>query len=61
MSPSASVQVTVLARAVSSGVVRSPSKQTGASLTGLTVIDTVAGADVRVPSLTVKVKLSGPL
>ena len=33
----------------------------GASLTGLTVIDTVAGADVRVPSLTVKVKLSGPL
>jgi hypothetical protein len=31
------------------------------SFTGVTVIETVAGAESTVPSLTVKVKLSGPL
>ena len=33
----------------------------GGSFTGVTVIITVVGADVRAPSLTVKVKLSEPL
>ena len=33
----------------------------GASLTGLTVIETVAGAESTMPSLAVNVKLSGPL
>src|SRR5205823_8880078 len=60
-SPSTSDPVSVIAAAVSSAVVTDCALATGASLTAVTVIDTVAAADVRAASLTVKVKLSGPL
>ena len=47
--------------AVSSSVVTLWAVATGVSLTALTVIETVAGAESTVPSFTVKVKLSLPL
>ena len=53
--------VTLIACAVSSAAVTLTDCATGPSLTGVTAILTVAGADSRAPSLTVKVKLSAPL
>ena len=61
VSPSTSAQVTVSLSAVSSAVTLLPSLQVGASLTGSTVIVNVASAEVSVPSVAVKVKLSVPL
>ncbi len=46
--------------AVSSRVVRVEAVATGASFTGVTVRETVAGAEVREPSETVKTKESVP-
>jgi len=46
---------------VSSAVPYESATATGASLTGATVIETVAGALVARPSVAVKVKLSAPL
>ena len=46
---------------MSSGVVTAWSLATGASFTGVTVIDTVATFESAVPSFTSKVKASGPL
>ena len=45
----------------SSSVVAEPSAATGASLTGVTVIETVATLLSADPSLALKVKLSAPL
>ena len=53
--------VSVIATAVSSGVVTAWSVAVGASFTGVTVIDTVATFESAVPSFALKVKLSGPL
>src|SRR3990172_8430675 len=50
--PSASVPVRVIVTAVSSAVVTDCALATGASFTGVTVILTVAGELVEVPSLT---------
>ena len=61
VSPSTSEPVSVIAFAVSCVVVTDCAFATGASLTAVTVIETVAAADVSAASLTVKVKLSGPL
>ena len=47
--------------AVSSVALTLPAPATGASLTGVTVIETVAGLESASPSLAVKVKLSDPL
>ena len=55
-----SLPVRVIAIEVSSFMLTACAVATGASLTGLTVIETVAAAELTVPSLTVKVKLSGP-
>src|SRR3954469_24574127 len=66
-SPSTSVSfASNVAGTITSGVSRGvgpavSSTATGASPTGVTWIDTVAGADVDVPSLTVYVKLAAPL
>ncbi len=46
---------------VSSAVVADWALATGASLTAVTVMLTVAAVELTVPSLTVKVKLSAPL
>ena len=52
----------MIAFAVSSSVVdRLRRRATGASLTAVTVIDTVATFESSVPSLALKVKLSAPL
>ena len=56
-----SAPVSVIATGVSSGVVTAWSLATGASFTGVTVIDTVAAFESAVPSFTLKVKVSGPL
>ena len=60
-SPSGSLAVSVIPRAVSSGVETDCASATGASLTAFTVIETVAAAEVSAASLAVKVKLSAPL
>ena len=46
---------------VSSSVVSAPFTATGASLTAVTVIDTVATFESSAPSFALNVKLSGPL
>ena len=56
-----SVQLGLASPGVSSSVVSETAEQLGASLTALTVIETVAAAESTVPSLTLKVKLSEPL
>ena len=61
MSPSASVACSVIATGVSWSVVALPSSATGAWLTCLTVIETVAVLESGVPSLALKVKESGPV
>jgi hypothetical protein len=61
VSPSGSFPVNVIAFGVSSGVKTDWGFATGGSFTAVTVIVTVAGAEVSEPSLTVNVKLSGPL
>jgi hypothetical protein len=58
---SISVPDNVITAAVSSAVVTLCALDTGASLTAVTVIETVAAGDVKLPSLAVNVKLSGPL
>jgi hypothetical protein len=58
-SPFASVADKAITAAVSSAVVWLCALATGAVLP--TLIDTVAAAEVRLPSLTVNVKLSGPV
>ncbi len=61
--PSASVSLArteVPANGVSSAVEKASFTATGASLTGVTEIETVAGAEVKLPSFAVKVKESGP-
>src|SRR5437899_10492325 len=60
VSPSASVAVSTIAFAVSSAVVTAWASATGAWLTCITVRLTVAAAESTVPSLALKVKLSGP-
>ena len=60
-SPSTSVAASVIATGVSSGVVTAWPSATGASLTGVTVMETVATFESTVPSLALNVKLSGPL
>ena len=60
MSPSMSLPVRVIDTAVSSSVAMDWALATGASLTGLTVTETVAAADWSEASLTVKLKLSMP-
>ena len=61
-SPSRSDPESVRDRAEPSATVRLPMlPKVGSSLTGFTVIDTVAADDVAVPFDTVKVKLSEPL
>ena len=59
-SPSVSDPVRVKERGVSSAAVTDWASPTGASLIDVTVIDTVAGAESRVPSFAVNVKLSAP-
>ena len=59
-SPSTSLAVTESDSAVSSAVVGVALSATGASLTDVTVMVTVAAAESTVPSLAVKVKLSVP-
>ena len=61
MSPSTSVATSVPLAGVSSGVVSVPFTATGASLTAVTVIDTVATFESSTPSFALNVKLSGPL
>ena len=61
MSPSASVQVIVPVWSASSLPELESAEQTGASLTGSTVIDMVTVLELTVPSLARNVKLSGPL
>ena len=51
----------MMARVESSVTVTDWVVAVGTSLTGVTVMDTVAGAEVRLPSAAVKVRLSGPL
>ena len=59
---STSVALSVMTLAVSSGVViPGLSAATGGSFTAVTVMVTVAGTLSDVPSLTLNVKLSGPL
>jgi hypothetical protein len=58
---SMSVPDSVITAAVSSAVVTLCALDTGTSLTAVTVIETVAAVEVRLPSLTVNVKLSAPL
>jgi hypothetical protein len=58
---STSVAANVITFAVSSGVVCAWPAATGASLTPVTVIETVAAGEVTLPSFTVNVKLSAPL
>ena len=60
-SPSTSVPDIVTTTGVSSAVVTEVASATGESFTGETAIDTVAGADVARPSLTVNVNESEPL
>ena len=58
---STSVPVSAMSTDVSSSVVTGAGVvATGASLTGRTVIATVAGKESRAVSLSLKVKLSGP-
>ena len=59
--PSRSVAVSVIALAVSSSVVTAWPPATGASLTAVIVIDTVATFESRLPSFALNVKLSAPL
>ena len=58
---STSVQLSVIALAVSSVVVALPFVQVGVSLTAVTVRSKVATLLSAVPSFTLKVKLSEPL
>ena len=58
---STSVPVSVTGKVASSAVVTSCDAATGVSLTGVTVIEMVAGGEAPVPSLAMKVKLSAPL
>ena len=58
---STSVATSVPVAGVSSAVVRVPSCATGASLTAVTVMETVATFESSEPSLAWKVKLSVPL
>jgi hypothetical protein len=58
---SISVPASVIVNAVSSAVVTDCALAVGTSFTAVTVNVTVAARDVRLPSLTVNVKLSGPL
>ena len=58
---STSLADNVIANAVSSAVVTDCALDTGASLTAVIVTLTVAAGEVKLPSLTVNVKLSGPL
>ena len=60
-SPSTSVALTWPPTDESSAVSAEPSLATGASLTAVTVIETVATLLSAVPSLALKVKLSDPL
>ncbi len=60
-SPSASAPVSVTPTGVFCGVKAEPGFAVGGSFTGVTVMLTVAEAEFPVPSLAVKVKLSGPL
>ncbi len=61
LSPSGSLPAKVIDLAASSLVDTDCALADGASLTALTVIDTVAAEEVAVPSETVNVKLSDPL
>ena len=56
-----SLAVSVIAFAVSSGVLTDCASATGASFTAVTVMLTVAAAESTVPSFALNVKLSGPL
>ena len=58
---SISVADSVITAAVSSALVTRWEFEAGASLTAVTVIETVTAGEVKLPSLTVNVKLSGPL
>jgi hypothetical protein len=58
---SRSVPDNVIGNAVFFAVVTDCPFAAGASFTAVTVIETVAAAEVRLPSLVVNVKLSGPL
>ena len=58
---SMSIPLNLTKTAVSSAVVPDWLTARGASFTGVTVMETVAGLLSRVPSLALKVKLSGPL
>jgi hypothetical protein len=60
-SPSTSVPASVTSSGTSSSVVRDCAVATGASLTGFTVMYTVARLESVLPSLARKVKLSAPL
>ena len=59
--PSTSLPVRVMGSAVSSAVETDCALAVGGSFTGVTVNETVAGAESTWPSFTLKVKLSGPL
>ena len=61
LSSSISLPASVMVRLSSSLADTDWSVAVGASLTGVTVMDTVAGADVAVPSEAVKLKVSSPL
>ena len=61
LSPSTSLPARTIFIGVSSITVTDCAEASGASLTAVIVIETVAGAEFSVPSLAVKVKLSGPL
>ncbi len=59
-SPSASFESTEMLIATSSSVVALSAAASGMSLTGVTVIETVAIMEISTPSVVVKVKPSGP-
>ena len=59
-SPSTSDPTSATTTGVSSSVDTAPAVAVGASLTGITAMSTVAGAEVACPSLTVKVTASSP-
>src|SRR5713101_162725 len=61
LGPSMSIPLNLIKTAVSSAVATDWLTAIGASFTGVTVMETVAGLLSRLPSLALKVKLSEPL
>jgi len=58
---STSLATSIPVAGVFCGVLNAPATATGASFTGVTVIEIVATFEFKLPSLALKVKLAGPL